>query len=267
VTTLVQISDTHFGTEQPEVVRALTGLLRQMRPALVILSGDITQRARRSQFTKAAEFVAEIEAPALLAIPGNHDIPLFDPFTRSFFPYANYSRAFGEDLEPSFESPELMVLTVKTTRRQRHKHGEVSASQIDRVARRLRTAQSDQLRVVVTHQPVHVTRAQDEENLLRGGGQAVASWCEAGVDLILGGHIHLPYVRPLSERYPELGRRIWAVQAGTAVSRRTRDGIPNSFNLILRLGPERCQVERWDYDAHHGSFQRIESHVLELDRQ
>jgi 3',5'-cyclic AMP phosphodiesterase CpdA len=267
VTTVVQISDTHFGTERPEVVHALTGILRQMQPGLVILSGDVTQRARRTQFTKAAEFVAGVQAPALLAIPGNHDIPLFDPLARSFFPYANYSRAFGRDLEPSFESPELLVLTVKTTRRRRHIHGEVSAAQIDRVTRRLRSAQCDQLRVVVTHQPVHVTRTQDEKNLLRGGGRAVASWCEAGVDLILGGHIHLPYVRPLSERYPDLGRRAWAVQAGTAVSRRTRDGIPNSFNVILRPGADRCQVERWDYDAHHGSFQRIESHAFELDRR
>jgi 3',5'-cyclic AMP phosphodiesterase CpdA len=266
VTTVVQISDTHFGTERPEVVRALTGILRQMRPGLLIVSGDITQRARRSQFTKAAEFIADVAAPAVLAIPGNHDIPLFDPLARGFFPYANYSRSFGEDLEPSFESPELLVMTVKTTRRRRHKHGEVSATQVARVASRLRRAEHDQLRLVVTHQPVHVTRPRDEKNLLRGGGQAVASWCEAGVDLILGGHIHLPYVRPLSERYPELGRRAWAVQAGTAVSRRTRDGIPNSFNLILRPGPRLCQVERWDYDAHHGTFQRIESHELELER-
>ena len=266
MTTVIQISDTHFGTERPEVVSALVEIVHELRPTLVVLSGDVTQRARRSQFTRAAEFIHALAAPALLAIPGNHDIPLFDPIARSFFPYANFSRVFGEELEPSFESAELLVLTVKTTRRTRHKNGEVSAAQIERVASRLLRAESDQLRLVVTHQPVHVTRPQDEENLLRGGGLAVARWCEAGGDLLLGGHIHLPYVRPLSERFPELGRRIWAVQAGTAVSHRTRAGIPNSFNAIRRAGPRRCQVERWDYDVRPGAFVRVETHELEIDR-
>lgn len=267
MTTIVQISDAHFGTERPEVVRALVQLVHELRPGLALFSGDITQRARKSQFQQAARFVAELEVPVVLALPGNHDIPLFDPFARLFFPYANYAGAFGAELEPSFESNELLMLTVNTTRASRHVNGEVSARQIERVADRLRGASSQQLRIVVTHQPVHVTRNEDLHNLLRGSERAVPRWCDAGADLLVGGHIHLPYVRPVRERFAELRRRAWVVQAGTAVSQRVRGGVPNSVNVIAYDAPrQECRVERWDYDESGDAFGRVEQHCLPVDR-
>ncbi|MDQ2644481.1 MAG: metallophosphoesterase [Myxococcota bacterium] len=257
MTALLQISDPHFGTEVAAVVEALVELARRVQPGLVVLSGDITQRARRSQFARARAFADRLCAP-LLAIPGNHDIPLFNPLARAFFPYQNYAQAFGAELEPSFETADLLVLGVKTTRRHRHKHGEVSAAQIERVASRLQSARSGQLRVVVTHQPVLAIRAHDETNLLRGSERAVPRWCEAGADLFLGGHIHLPYLRPLSQRFGELPRRAWVAQAGTSVSHRTREGIPNSVNLLQRAEGEDWSVERWDFHATRRTFERVE---------
>lgn len=117
---------------------------------------------------------------------------------------------------------------------------------------RQQQAHAAQLRLVVTHQPVHVIRPEDERNLLHGHREAVYAWAGAGVDLILGGHIHLPYVRPLRERFSDLPRSVWVVQAGTAVSSRVRDGIPNSVNLLHYTPaeqPRQCSVERWDHDA------------------
>jgi predicted MPP superfamily phosphohydrolase len=123
---LLQISDTHFGTEQPQVVEALLALAALQRPELVVLSGDITQRARPAQFRAAKAFVERLGAP-VLAIPGNHDIPLFDLWTRLTRPYARYAKVFGADLEPVHSSPDLLLVGVNTTRAWRHKNGEVSA--------------------------------------------------------------------------------------------------------------------------------------------
>jgi len=169
---VLQISDPHFGTEQPPVVEALVRLVRDQAPTLVVLSGDITQRARRRQFRAAGAFVDRLGAPATLAIPGNHDIPLFNLAARLFTPYANHCREFGADLEPVFESEQLLVIALNTTRIYRHTDGEVSAAQIARVARRLERATPSQLRIVVTHQPVAVTRPQEETNLLHGRAAA-----------------------------------------------------------------------------------------------
>lgn len=263
---LLHLSDPHFGTERPEVLSALSAFVSKLRPNVLLLSGDITQRARQSQFESAARFVESLGVQRVLVIPGNHDIPLFDPLARVFAPYANFERAFGRELEPSFESPELLVVTVNTTRPRRHKHGEVSEAQIQRVEQRLRGARPEQLRIVATHQPVQVIRASDVNNLLRGSERAAPRWCEAGADLLLGGHIHLPYVQPLSERFPRLSRRTWTVQAGTAVSHRVRGDDPNSVNVVLYGGNEGCTVERWDYTAESGEFSRVQTHLLPLDR-
>ncbi|MFA5631128.1 MAG: metallophosphoesterase family protein [Porticoccaceae bacterium] len=255
---ILHISDTHFGTERPQVAAALTNLSRAQRPDLLIFSGDITQRARPGQFAAARRFVAQLDIAQVLAIPGNHDIPLFALATRMFAPYRRYRRAFGEELEPEFSSRDLLVLGVRTARRYRHVQGEVSRAQVRRVAARLRAATAQQLRVVVTHQPVQVTRTEDEKNLLRRHGEAVASWLDAGVDLILGGHIHLPSVAPLGDS------GAWAVQAGTALSSRIRFEANNSVNLIRYQGttPQHCLVERWDFDDDAGDFVLVGVHDL-----
>ena len=255
------MSDSHFGTERPPVAAALRRLVHESQPALVVLSGDLTQRARRAQFAAARAFVDSLAVP-FLAIPGNHDIPLFDLVARLHSPYARYAAAFGSELEPAWSSPQWLVLGVNTTRWWRHKHGEVSPAQVERVARRLREATPGQLRVVVVHQPMAVIEASDWRNLLRGHEQAAGAWAAAGAQLVLGGHIHLPYVRPLAEPGD---RPLWVVQAGTAVSHRVRGGISNSVNL-LRRDPtaDGCTVERWDYDDARGVFACHERQHLAL---
>jgi 3',5'-cyclic AMP phosphodiesterase CpdA len=268
VNVLLQISDTHFGTEQPEVVRALLDLHRQERPRVVVLSGDITQRARGAQFAAAKAFTDQLQGSTLLSLPGNHDIPLYNLFGRLVVPYSGYSRHFGRELMPQVQTPELLVLGVNTTRRYRHVDGEVSRAQIDSVATRLAQAGREQLRVVVTHQPVHVIRESDLHNLLHGHAAAIAAWSAAGADVIMGGHIHLPYLRLLSEAHPRLPRRVWALQAGTAVSSRVRGNVPNSVNLLRHGEGQRpgCVVERWDYEKATARFQRVDSTSLDLDR-
>lgn len=271
---VIQISDTHFGTEQADVVEALVRLIREQAPDLVVLSGDITQRARRSQFAAARAFVDRLAPAPLVAIPGNHDIPLLNVGMRLLAPYANYRRAFGEELEPEFEQPQLLVVTVNTTRPYKHADGEVSPAQIQRVAERLEASPAAQLRIVVTHQPICALLPEDECNVLHGSTAAVRRWAEAGADLILGGHIHLPYVCALHERHDKVARRLWAVQAGTAVSSRVRHGAGNSVNLIRygdagsdgKPSPLSCAVERWDYQHQTRHFMPVNVIALDLDR-
>ena len=261
---LLQISDPHFGSEQLPVVEALVTLSREQRPNLLVLSGDITQRATQLQFRAARSFVDRLGVP-FVAIPGNHDIPLFDLSVRLFHPYSRYRRAFGQTLEPVHDAPDLLLLCVNTTRWYRHVNGEVAAEQIERVAMQLADARPQQLRVVVVHQPVAVLRASDVHDRLRGCELALRRWASAGADLVMGGHIHLPYVTAL----PDLARPMWAVQAGTAVSSRVRDGFPNSVN-ILRCGVDAAQgrslIEQWDYAAASDTFVRKTTTAITPDR-
>ena len=267
MTTLLHISDTHFGTEQPPVMAALAALAAQLSPDLLVLSGDITQRARPAQFAAARRFVDRLALP-FVSIPGNHDLTVLNPLARLLAPYRGYRRAFGDVLEPVHESAELLVQCVKTTRWWRHIEGEVSPAQVERVARRLRRARPEQLRVVVVHQPVHVEGQVEAKHLLRGRVAALRSWAEAGADVVLGGHIHLPGVAELTPQ-GATGARIIVAQAGTAVSSRVRRGVPNSVNVIRHdpAGAARCAIERWDFTAERGVFQRVDTRDFELQRR
>ena len=265
---LIQVSDLHFGTERADVVDALVGRIVEEQPDLVVVSGDITQRARRAQFAAARAFVDRLARPTLV-LAGNHDIPLFNLFARVLHPYANFARAFGADREAEFESDELLVIGVDSTTPARHKDGVISAAQIDRVSRRLGSAARDCLRVVCLHHPVHAITTADRANLAHGHREAVPAWVEAGADLILGGHIHLPYVRPLREHFAELARDAWAVQAGTAVSHRIRGDTRNSFNVIRFArgeGRPTCRVEQWDHDEAARAFGWVRDTEILLDR-
>lgn len=248
MTVLLHLSDTHFGTEQPAVVEALRQLAHEQAPRVLVLSGDITQRARRAQFRAARRFMASLPEVPTLTLPGNHDIPLFNLLARLLDPYGNYRRSFGSDLAPVLSTTHFLVIGVNTTRWWRHTNGVVSAAQVEAVADRLRVAGGDQLRVVVVHQPVHVLSSSDVHDRLRGHALAIERWSMAGADLVLGGHIHLPYVCALHENAQSLARRLWCVQAGTAVSWRIRAQMPNSVNIVRWSGGE-CQVEQWNFDA------------------
>ncbi|MDB5750714.1 MAG: repair exonuclease [Ramlibacter sp.] len=269
MTVLLHISDTHFGTEQAPVVAALQALVRDQKPDGLILSGDITQRARSAQFAAARAFVDSLGIAQVLTLPGNHDIPLYNIAARLFQPYAGYTAAFGPDLEPELDFGDVLVLGVNTTRPHRHKDGAVSARQVNRVVKRMHAARREQLRVVVTHQPACVMRPEDEKDRLHGGEVAVQSWARAGADLVLGGHIHLPYVSDLCARAKGTPRALYCVQAGTAVSHRVRHGTPNSVNMIRWTAPTPhekrvVRVERWDYDLADDRFEESKGQELPL---
>lgn len=271
MTRLLQISDTHFGTAQPAVMRALVQLAHEQRPDVLVLSGDITQRAKPSEFREARAFCDQLGIARMLFLPGNHDIALLNLWRRVVSPYAAYLREFGPALETSLQTPALCVIGVNTTRWWRHKNGEVSGAQVERACKLLHAAGDGQLRIVVVHQPVHVLRVADEHDRLRGWEPAVRAWADAGADIVMGGHIHLPYVCELSATVAGLPRRLWCVQAGTAVSSRVRREAPNSVNLLhvdAALTGLVCRVERWDYragtttDVPGGRFET--SHISEL---
>ena len=263
MTRILHLSDLHFGTENHAVTEALLRLGEELQPSLHLLSGDITQRARRGQFAAARAFIERLQAP-VLAVPGNHDLPLFNLPARLLNPYGNYRRAFGSQLEPVLETDQLLVACVNTTRAARHKNGEVSAVQIRRVEQQLRQARSTQLRIVMMHHPVRAVEETDVDNLLIGRDQAVPAWVDAGMDLLLAGHIHLPYQVLLGGSHPE--RRAWAIQAGTGISERVRGAIPNSVNVIEYSPgtPRRCRLTRWDHAADQGRFVPWQSIELAL---
>lgn len=269
---LLHLSDTHFGAERTEVMAALLALDRRLCPDVAVLSGDVTQRARPREFAAARAWVKALSSANKLVLPGNHDLPLFNLWARWRAPYAGFEEAFGRHGSGGtvvVDTPRWLVIGVDTTRPHRHKDGEVAPSQIDAVVRHLDRARPQQLRVVVTHQPMAVITAADRPNLLHGHLQASRAWALAGADLLLGGHIHLPYAVPLAlpsrAHARALAEAPWVVQAGTAISRRVRGGGANSVNVIdwdPAAAADRCRLTQYDYRAEEAAFVAVRQVVL-----
>jgi 3',5'-cyclic AMP phosphodiesterase CpdA len=262
---LMQISDPHFGTERAGAVDALVALVTRRQPALVVLSGDITQRATVAQFAAARAFVDRLGPVPVVAVPGNHDLPLWAWWTRWRRPYGRYEAAFGPAGDVERAVGAWHVLALNTTRPWRHKHGEVSARQVADTAARLRAAAPSAIKVVVTHQPVAVALVTEQGNRLRGADAAIPAWQAAGGDLVLGGHIHLTGVLRLRGGV----RPLWAVQAGTAVSSRVRHDQLNSVTELLAWptaadGTRRVAVRFWDWTIGAPAFAAREDIVLPL---
>lgn len=269
---ILHLSDPHFGTVSEHVCQALERFVDECKPDVILLSGDITQRARRNQFIDARAFVDRLSAPILI-VPGNHDIPLFNVWARLTNPYGNYRAVFGDDLEPELETESLLIISVNTTRAARHKDGEISAEQTARVAQRLERASPEQLRVVMQHHPVRAAVEHDVSNLALGREIAIPAWVDAGLDLLVVGHVHLPFIGELKG---SVDNTAWTVQAGTAMSSRTRGLIPNSFNVIRYQssahGTQSASasgrdffVERWDYADLESRFVQTGSTHLSHD--
>ena len=273
---LLHVSDLHFGTEQAPVLAALLDWVRAHRPSGVVITGDITQRATRPQFEAAQAFVAQLkqlEVPLLGCLPGNHDIPLFNLWQRVLSPYKRYAKAFGASvLGPamlaSHTDAQLLLIAVNTTRWWRHECGHISESQMAEVAQRLSAASPGQLRVVALHQPLAVKPGDkgrpspDAKQVVQGAQAAIAHWSAAGCDVVLGGHIHLPYALHVAAARP-----FWVVQAGTATSRRTRAGVPNSFGELVWRSPtaggaRECLWHQWDFEAERQEFVLAKRGVL-----
>lgn len=261
VSLLLHLSDTHFGTEDGEVMEALADMALRERPQALVVTGDVTQHARPEEFAAAARFFARLAAREQLVVPGNHDLPPWDLLRRVVAPYSAFRQAFGEDLEPRLQSRDLWVAGLRTTRRWRHHEGTLSGAQVQQTADWFNSAPPQALRVVAMHHPVVVAAADDDDiadtDVLANAAFAIETWARAGVHLVLSGHTHQPCFVPLQHGDTGAGlpaASMWAVQAGTAVSRHLRGHKAHSVNLLRRLGTGGWRVEQWTHAAEARAF-------------
>jgi 3',5'-cyclic AMP phosphodiesterase CpdA len=237
VRTLVHVSDLHFGRIDPAIVDPLRRAIVDLEPDLVAISGDFTQRARRTQFAAARAFVDSLDANTLV-VPGNHDIPLYDVLSRLVAPLDYYRRYISKDLEPEYVDEEMIVLGVNTARALSIPFGEgrINATQVERIVQRLSTTPAPLLRVIVTHHPFDLPPGVHERRLLGRSAMAMAKLAAVNADLFLSGHLHIGHVSHAVDRYEMAGHSALIVQAST-VSTRSRGEAP-SFNVLRMQRPE-----------------------------
>ena len=221
---LLHCSDVHFGPPHlPRVAAGLLALIEEQRPDLVVISGDLTQRARPEQFRQARSFVDRIPVPSLV-VPGNHDVPMYRVWERVFKPFGAYRAYFSPELEPVYRDQEMVAIGINTAHSWTVKGGRFTARRLREVAAMLAAAPPELCKVVVPHHDLIPPPTLHRQRVAAHARRAMAAFAAGGVDLILSGHQHQAYRGTSEEFYPQGRPPVIVVHSGTSTSSRGRGG-------------------------------------------
>jgi 3',5'-cyclic AMP phosphodiesterase CpdA len=250
MTRLVHLSDLHFGAHDERLVEAVDWQVDRLKPDLVVISGDFTQRARTEQFRQACQFLEDLRERGheVLGVPGNHDVPLYDVLRRFLSPLARYRRFIDETLCPFIELPGIAVLGINTARSMTFKDGRINKDQVDFIRETFARVPSQVMRIIVTHHPLFALEVDGEvERAIGRQEMALDAVEESGVDMVLAGHNHHASSQDASDLVTRAGG-VLVVQAGTATSTRVRQQ-EQSFNTIdIEERSAAITVHSWNGD-------------------
>jgi 3',5'-cyclic AMP phosphodiesterase CpdA len=258
---LLHISDVHFGPpHRPELAEAVLAFAEQHRPDVVVLSGDLTQRAKPRQFQEARRFVDRLPAPTLV-VPGNHDVPLYRLWERTLSPFRAYQKHFAQELEPVWRDDELLLVGINTAHGWTVKEGRVRLSRLREIASVIQAAPASAFKVVVAHHHLTPPPRFGTQTVASNAYEAISAFSEAGVDLVLSGHQHQTYLASSEEFYPSGRAPVIILHAGTTTSSRGRGSEldKNTFNWIA-VDDRALSVSHYHWESSLAAFVEISRH-------
>lgn len=224
---LFHVSDVHFGREDVAAVAWFERLVAAERPDAVIMTGDLTMRARRREFEAGLGWLQRLGVPVTVEV-GNHDLPYFNPIDRLFRPY-HRMHAIERMVERPLDLAGVAIVPLVTTARAQWRwnwsKGKVSKGALAKTLDLLAQVPKGKVVFIAAHHPLIEGKTQASAQTHRGA-EALAALAEAGAAAVLTGHVHDPF----DIAHDIEGRTIRMIGAGT-LSERTRT-TPPSFNEI-----------------------------------
>ncbi|MEE4377617.1 MAG: metallophosphoesterase family protein [Candidatus Competibacteraceae bacterium] len=269
---LMHFSDLHFGKHfLPPVAEALLKACNQLQPPLMVISGDLTQRAKREEFRQAREFFDRLPDVPRILIPGNHDVPLYRIWERISNPHGNYQEFISPTLNSKLRLDNAMIVGLDSTDPHRAiTNGRITSEQLDFCAEAFEGLPPEIARIVVLHH--HLIPAPGYKSIapMPQAKRALDLFTQWRVDLILAGHLHRAYVGNSLDVYSgkERDHGIIIVQCGTSTSRRGRglEREKNTFNWV-RLRTATIEVEHFMYFADQEAFSPVSRHEFARPRR
>lgn len=251
--TIVHISDLHFGRINEPLLQPLIDLIKSVKPDVIVISGDITMRARKKEFSAARDFLDSLPFPQII-VPGNHDIPLYNMYSRFFQALKKYRHYITEDLEPVYKDESIVIYGLNTARSFALVRGRVDLNQIKKICAEFDKLPQEVLRVVVTHHPFDLPKDFRSHNLQRKPAEAMEMLIKSKVDILLAGHTHKSIIDHVPKQAKNSGYKPLIIQAGTSTSVRTRrETYNNSFNIITLDYPI-MQIKNYFWDKQEKVF-------------
>jgi len=262
--TIAHLSDLHFGRIAHDgIVEALVAEINARADDLVVLSGDLTQRARPSEFNAARAMLSTLEPPTLV-VPGNHDVyPWWRPVRRLWTPLRRYRQYVTDDLTPRFAQDGVAVLGISTAYGATIKGGRVGRAARRAVRKVFGAYDEETFKILVAHHHLSTLQSLGVHDVAGQARRTLETAMDAGVHLILCGHLHVSHVEPL--QVVPGAQRIVVASAGTATSNRGRsaEGPINRYNVVT-VGPAAFQIEERRYVPSDNRF--VSDRATRFDR-
>lgn len=251
---IIHLSDLHFGTEIPERVAILLDDIHQMKPDVIVVSGDLTQRALTLQFSAAQKFLYELKQYPVISVPGNHDIALYNMMERFFYPYYKYNRWIKSEFGMEYSDDYFAILGINSVTPFKVMGGFVTEQQLNLVKTYFQSHQQKIKIIVMHHNLIHSVR----HKIINDADKIIDVFASCAVDLVLCGHIHSAHLEQIKRN--ELKHNLHVITAGTAISTRTIE--PNSYNLITFSNEHSKCITRGFQNGH---FESIDEKSIQFD--
>lgn len=225
---LFHISDVHFGLEDTSALGWVAECVARDQPDAVLITGDLTMRARHREFAAAAAWIRALGVPVTVEV-GNHDLPYFNLAERFLDPYRRF-RSLQAAVGHGIALPGLAVVPLKTTARAQVRlnwsKGRVGARSLAACLAALDALPAGTRALVTCHHPLVETGTRGKA-LTRGGTRALEALARRGVLAVLSGHVHDAF----DIIQPTAAGPVRMIGAGT-LSQRLR-ATPAGFNELI----------------------------------
>lgn len=228
-TRLFHISDVHFGTEDRAALDSVAAAIAAEQPAAVVCTGDLTQRAKHSEYAAARAWFAGLGVPVVLE-PGNHDMPYYNPWERFTDPFRRFEQLRAA-VSGGFESPDVVLVPLRTTVRAQTRipwsDGVVKPAALQATLAALEALRGNpRTIIVIAHHPL-LGPDGNLRNPTIGGEAAFHQIAAAGAHAMISGHVHVPF----DQLRRSGGQAMRTIGTGT-LSTRLRHDAPASWRVI-----------------------------------
>ena len=236
-------SDLQMGRPfRPRAAKALRQLAFELDPNLIVISGDLTQRAKVHEFQAAWKLLEELPQVPIVVTPGNHDVPLYRFWERLLVPYRSWNRTIPHELDSVTVVPGATVVALNSASPWRAiVGGRLTQAQLRFARQSFDNESTDGIRVLVTHHHFVCKSAGGGGRPIPDAQLILKQIEEMEVDVVLSGHLHRTQVAMSRDVVPGESSGIPLITAGTATSRRGR-GEERDINTVNVLDVMEHQI-------------------------
>lgn len=258
--TVLHVSDLQCG--KPFVLEAADAMVRvadAVSPDLVVVAGDLTQRAKVHEYEMARRVLERFGRVPVVVTPGNHDVPLYRVWERFGRPFRNWRAFTGrEELNTVTRVGGATVVALSSAAPlSAVVNGRIRPPQVDFARHAFAGAAKDDLRILVVHHHFAPVPTAEGGDPLPGAAGLADAFREMGVHVVLGGHVHQLHLRTF--------RGLPFLATGTATSRRGR-GVEAGWNSLCvhRFAEGRVEVTPYRRAPDAADFESMDALAFEL---